>query len=347
MKPIQLLAAASLLASAPYAPALAQDASTYLDDRSSPSQLIKSLYNAINRKEFGRAYSYFSTPPAASFEAYEEGFAATEQVELLAGVPFEDPGAGTIHYTLPVAIRSTDTAGESRVFAGCYTLRLSSPSAQTTPYTPLIIDEGKLEPAEGELRDVLPERCSENEEPRDPVALMKEQAKEMFQAVFADRCNMALANQEEPEQHELRFRYSHASEGDPDEVMHLFRFFCDRGAYNEIHAYVVTDSRGLVAPVDLATPELEIQYEDDDSEKKATDTRIIGFQTERVLINSAFDPQTFTITSYAKWRGVGDAFSAGSWLFRQGKFSLVKYDVDPSYDGEIDPITVLDYDIAP
>lgn len=347
MKPIHLLTVAGLLASAHHAPALAQDATTYLDDRSSPRQLIKSLYNAINRKEFGRAYSYFSTPPAASFEEYEAGFAETDQVELLAGVAFEDAGAGTVHYTLPVAIRSTDTGGEARVFAGCYTLRLSSPSAQTSPYTPLVIDEGKLEPAEGELRDVLPDRCGESEEPRDPTALLREQATEMFQAVFADSCNMSLANEEEPEQQELRFRYSYASENDPEEVMHLFRFFCERGAYNELHAYLLADSSGRVAPIEFATPELEIRYEDDDSEKKATDTRIIGFQTERLLINSGFDPQTFTITSYAKWRGVGDAFSAGSWLFRQGKFSLVKYDVDPSYNGEIDPVTVLDYDIAP
>ena len=37
----------------------------------------------------------------------------------------------------------------------------------------------------------------------------------------------------------------------------------------------------------------------------------------------------------------------GTWLFRDGAFSLVQYDVDASYDGEINPETVLDYNTAP
>lgn len=347
MKPIHLLAATSLLMPALHAPALAQNAPVYLDDRSSPGQLIRSLYNAINRHEYGRAYSYFSTPPAPSYEEYEKGFAETENVEVLTGLPAEDAGAGTVYYTLPVAIRSTSTNGDSRIFAGCYTLRLSSPSAQTTPYTPLVIEEGKLQPAEGDLKNVLPDRCNDDEEPRDEEAMLIEQAREVFNAVFSETCNISPGNEEEPQHHALKFRHSYASESDPEDVAHLFRFFCDRGAYNEMHAYLMTDVSGIIVPLDFATPELHIEYEDDDSNKAATDIRIIGFQTERVLINSDFDPQTLTITSYAKWRGVGDAFSAGSWLFRQGKFALVKYDIDPSYDGNIDPTTILDYEIAP
>ena len=347
MKPIHLLTATSLLASVYCVPALAQNSPVYLDDRSSPRQLINSLYNAINRHEYGRAYSYFSKPPSPSYEDYEKGFAETDEVEVLTGLPAEDAGAGTVHYTLPVAIRSTSTNGDSRVFAGCYTLKLSSPSAQTTPYTPLVIEEGHLRPAEGELKDVLPDRCSDSEEPRDEEAMLIEQASEKFNAVFSDSCNASLATEEAPQHHQINFRYSYASENDPDEVVHLFRFFCDRGAYNELHVYLMMDTQGVIAPLDFATPELQIQYEDDDSDKAATDMRIIGFQTERMLINSDFDPDTLTITSHAKWRGVGDAFSDGTWLFRQGQFSLVKYDVDPSTDGEINPTTVLDYDIAP
>lgn len=356
MKPIHLLAVTSLLASTSligllasvqFSPVLAQDTSVYLDDRSSPAQLIHSLYNAINRREYGRAYGYFSTPPAASYEAYEAGFADTEQVEVLTGVAFADPGAGTTHYTLPVAIRSTNAKGENKVFAGCYTLTLSSPSAQTTPFTPLNINEGKLQPAEGELKDVLPTRCSDDEEPRTEEALLLEQASVMFETAFGSACNAALAPEETPQHHRLTFRYSYASEGAPDEVAHLFRFFCDRGAYNAIHVYLMMDEAGVMKPLSFATPELHIEYEDDDSDKAATDLRIVGFQTDSMLINSDYDPETFTISSHAKWRGIGDAFSAGKWLFRQGKFSLVRYDVDPSTDGEIEPITVLDYDAAP
>ena len=64
-------------------------------------------------------------------------------------------------------------------------------------------------------------------------------------------------------------------------------------------------------------------------------------------MNSGYDEDTKTITSYSKWRGVGDASSAGTWIFRNGEFALVKYEVDASYDGEINPETVIDFDMAP
>ncbi|MGH6859926.1 MAG: hypothetical protein ACRECY_06700, partial [Phyllobacterium sp.] len=37
----------------------------YLDDRSTPETVIKSYYNAINRQEYARAYSYYApdSPP--------------------------------------------------------------------------------------------------------------------------------------------------------------------------------------------------------------------------------------------------------------------------------------------
>ena len=36
-----------------------------------------------------------------------------------------------------------------------------------------------------------------------------------------------------------------------------------------------------------------------------------------------------------------------TWIFRDGEFTLMKYDVDASYDGEINPETVLDYEPRP
>ena len=54
-------------------------------------------------------------------------------------------------------------------------------------------------------------------------------------------------------------------------------------------------------------------------------------------------PATRTVTSHSKWRGLGDASSSGQWLFHNGRFILKSYDADASYDGEINPQTVLDY----
>ena len=348
MKPIHLLAAASLLAPLQILPAMAQAAPPYLDDRSDPGQLIRSLYNAINRHEYGRAYSYFSNPPSPSFEEYEKGFAETEDVEVLTGVAYADAGAGTTHYTLPVAIRSLSTSGESKVFAGCYTLKLSSPSAQTTPFTPLVIESGRLRPAEGELADVLPTRCNNDEPERTADDLLMEDARKAFLAIYGVECDLNEDGQEPPQHYRLTWRPSYASADSPDEVSHLFRFFCYRGAYNEIHVYLMTnEATGAIRPLAFSSPELDIQYEDDDSEKPAKDIRIVGYQTENMLVNSDYDPETMSIMSHSKWRGLGDASSSGTWLFRQGQFSLVRYDVDPSYDGEIEPVTVLDYETAP
>lgn len=348
MKLIPLLAAAGLLAPLPLAPAIAQQGPDYLDDRSNPRQLIRSLYNAINRREYARAYSYFSHPPSPSFEAYEKGFADTEDVEVLTGVPFADAGAGTTHYTLPVAIRSLSSSGEYKVFAGCYTVKLLSPSAQTAPYTPLVIESGKLRPAEGELADVLPTRCNSDEPERTADDLLMEQAREAFLAIYGGECDLNDDVQEAPQHYRLNWRPSYASADSPEEVSHLFRFFCYRGAYNEMHVYLLTSElTGEIRPLSFASPELDIQYEDDDSEKPAKDIRIVGYQTETMLVNSDYDPQTMSIMSHSKWRGLGDASSSGTWLFRQGQFSLVKYAVDPSYDGEYEPVTVLDYETAP
>ena len=87
-----VLALASLPAPAP---AQAADASPYLDDRSTPESLVRSLYNAINRQEYARAYTYFDPPPAADFDAYVAGFENTERVDLALGEPFEEGAAGS------------------------------------------------------------------------------------------------------------------------------------------------------------------------------------------------------------------------------------------------------------
>jgi hypothetical protein len=64
-------------------------------------------------------------------------------------------------------------------------------------------------------------------------------------------------------------------------------------------------------------------------------------------VNSFYDPATLSITTFAKWRGVADASSNALYIFRNGRFSLIKYEVDASYDEEINPETLLDYDTAP
>ena len=85
----------------------------------------------------------------------------------------------------------------------------------------------------------------------------------------------------------------------------------------------------------FATPELDVRYADGDKEAKVESVTIIGYTADDGLVNSFYDEKTMTIQSHDKWRGLGDASSSGTWLFRNGDFTLVKYDVDASYDESV------------
>ncbi|WP_048647921.1 DUF1176 domain-containing protein [Nitratireductor soli] len=334
----------AVLIAALQTPALAQDA--YLDDRSSPEALLRSLYNAVNRQEYARAFDYFSTPPAASLDTYQEGFADTDRVTLATGTTTSQGAAGSIYYALPVAIRATAKDGGEQVFAGCYTLRLSNPQIQGTPYTPMHIEKAALKPAEGDLEDALPASCGEGDPVESDVVLAD--AKALFASAYGQTCTAPSDTAEaEPRAYSIPFNYSYESEDTPKHEARLFRFHCDRGAYNALHVYLMANEEGSVSLLQFATPEIDVQYENDDTDGKVEEVRIIGYKADRQLVNSDYDPQTLTLTSYAKWRGIGDASASGTWIFREGSFSLVKYDVDASYNGEVDPITLLDYHTGP
>ncbi len=328
------------------APALAQD-EPYLDDRSSPETLLQSLYNAVNRKEYARAYDYFATPPAASLDAYQEGYADTDHVALVTGTASSEGAAGSIVYSLPVAIRARASDGGERVFAGCYTLRLSNPQIQGTPYAPLHIEKAEMKPATGELHDVLPASCGDGTPDETDTVLAD--AKALFSTLYGRDCPQAPDRDasDQVQSYTIPFNYSHESLDAPKHEARLFRFYCGSGAYNENHAYILANEEGGLTPLQFATPETSVQYENGDSDGKVEDIRIVGYTADDMLVNSTYDADTLTLTSYNKWRGVGDAFSAGTWIFREGTFTLVRYDVDASYDGEKDPITVLDYHTGP
>lgn len=145
--------------SIPAGPALAQD-SAFVDDRSNPPALVRSLYNAINRNEYARAWDYFGEDkPAANLEAFAAGYSQTAEVEVVTGDPVQEGAAGSVYSRIPVAIRATGDDGEKQVFAGCYTTRLANPQIQTSPFQPLHIQKGRLTPSSKPLEEALPAEC--------------------------------------------------------------------------------------------------------------------------------------------------------------------------------------------
>jgi hypothetical protein len=330
-------------------PVLAADAA-YVDDRSDAEAVIRSLYSAINRQEFARAWDYFGdTKPAKDFDTFVKGYDGTARVDVKTGGVSEDGAAGSIYYNVPVAIRATAKDGSENIFAGCYTLRQVNASIQEPPFRPIFIDKGALKPAKADFENAVPESCGDGPPPPKKDATL-EQAKKVFAATYGEQCDKEMPGGEplgEPDAYSLRYKDAGAEADEPERETRLFRFFCSMAAYNESAVYYVYDDVSGVRQLQFASPELDIHYENNDSEGKVEAVNVIGFQTDDQLVNSGYDDATKTISSHNKWRGVGDASSAGTYLFRNGNFSLVQYDVDASYDGEINPQTVVDYNTAP
>ncbi len=119
----------------------------YLDDRSNAEALINSFYNAINRKEYARAYAYWQpgTAELPPYQAFEHGYSMTSAVQVAYGTVTGDIGAGQTRFSVPVSITSDTNAG-TQYFFGCYMLHLASPAAQATlPFRPLAIESAAVQ----------------------------------------------------------------------------------------------------------------------------------------------------------------------------------------------------------
>ncbi|MEX0955840.1 MAG: DUF1176 domain-containing protein [Rhizobiaceae bacterium] len=328
-------------------PAASQDGD-YIDDRSDAVSLVRSLYNAINRREYAQAWGYFATPPTDSLEKYRAGYADTQAVELRTGRVGKEGAAGSIYFRLPVAIEAHGTDGGTRVFSGCYEMRMANPEISTDEFTPLRIEGGKFSVSDNPLDLSVPASCDGHEV--EPVDDTLDQAVTLYRHTFADQCDRVVdlgLDELIIGDHAISFRYSHDGGDAPMRSARLFQFLCYRGAYNESHVFVYANERDELRPLSFAVPELDIRYRDEDREGPVDAIYVIGFRTQADLANSEFIPESGTLISWAKWRGLADASSVGNWLFRDGEFSLVRFDVDATYDGEINSQTVIDYATGP
>lgn len=319
----------------------------YVDDRSSAEAVIRSLYSAINRHEFARAWGYYGdAKPAKDFDSFVKGYDGTDKVEVTTGAISDDGAAGSIFYNVPVAIRATDKSGGEKVFAGCYTLRQVNAQAQAAPpFDPIHIEKGALKPSTADFEEAVPPSCGDGPPPPKKDTVL-EQAKKAFLATYGDQCDKDLVANE-PEVFSIKYKDKNAQPGDPDKETRLFHFSCAAAAYNENSIYYMTDEVDGVRQLQFAEPETDIRYENNDSDGKLLSVTVVGFHTTGWATNSDYDPDAHTITTFNKWRGIGDASDSGTYLFRNGDFSLVQYDVDASYDGEENPQTIVDYNTAP
>jgi hypothetical protein len=121
----------------------------YLDDRSSAESVVRSLFNAINSRQYVRAYSYWepNTEGLPPFEEFEQSFAQTDYVDLFhIGDVVTETGAGQQYFTVPYIISVRNTDGSVEAFAGCYLLHLANPAIQgTPPFQPMGIRDAAIQ----------------------------------------------------------------------------------------------------------------------------------------------------------------------------------------------------------
>jgi hypothetical protein len=136
---IPALLAAACPASVPLTPEATPpagdiSAAFYIDDRSDPLAVLRSLFNAVNRHEYLRAFSYWKEgSDVGTFADFEAGYAGTASVALTTGEVTGDPGAGQLNYLVPVTLLVETTGGEQQTLVGCYLLHLSQPGIQAEP----------------------------------------------------------------------------------------------------------------------------------------------------------------------------------------------------------------------
>ncbi len=92
---------------------------------------LSSYYNAVNGKDYRRAYGYWQNP-ADDFNKFVKGFENTEKVRLIVEPPASVEGAaGSQYVQIPAVLIAMQRGGEKEMLAGCYTMRKSNLRPQT------------------------------------------------------------------------------------------------------------------------------------------------------------------------------------------------------------------------
>ncbi|MRS03029.1 hypothetical protein EG832_07375, partial [bacterium] len=128
----------------------------YIDDRSTPATLLYSLANAINRHEFIRAYSYWSTPMdyLGILDAFTNNYASTDNVTLAIGEIHSENAAGTIYYSAPVLFTFSNSDSTVYRMSSCFLFRLPQAANYGQPPIDLLhILKGGLNPVPADIND--------------------------------------------------------------------------------------------------------------------------------------------------------------------------------------------------
>ncbi len=96
------------------------------ENQNSPVELLASYFNAVNIREYERAYRYWETP-SGRLDDFARGYADTVSVQLIVQPPTGFEGAaGSIYARVPTVIAARHRDGSEHFFSGCYVTRKSN-----------------------------------------------------------------------------------------------------------------------------------------------------------------------------------------------------------------------------
>lgn len=174
-----------------------------------------------------------------------------------------------------------------------------------------------------------------------------ELVKRLFSLAFTEPCSAAIDGGYggiEPQVFDFTFRDSYDEPDAPERAFRLYQFTCFGGAYNLSSVFYGWEAVSGLQPLSFASPTVKPTYEDLESNPDGTlvGLQVTGMRGDFLVTNAEVDQATGTIAATGYWRGIGDASSTGVWQLLDGEYTLVTYDVDASYDGEVNPVRVYD-----
>ncbi|HMA34568.1 MAG TPA: hypothetical protein VKY74_08810 [Chloroflexia bacterium] len=141
----------------------------FYENRVLAKAALKSYYNAISRKEYERAYSYFAGAPhplasvAPPYPQFVAGYADTSAVTLAMGQETDGAGAGNLYATIPVVLMAQHADNSTHIFSGCYVMHRVNDGISSNPLDVLwSINSARLSPADAStpVDTLLAQPCS-------------------------------------------------------------------------------------------------------------------------------------------------------------------------------------------
>lgn len=165
----------------------------------------------------------------------------------------------------------------------------------------------------------------------------------LFEALQADdRCPTYAQDRPAPARRQFM-----VSTPTGDQQVTTFEFTCDAGAYNLVQVFLIHSERDGLRPLSFAVPLTQVDQPSDEGVwEPEAGPGITGYGTTFTLINPTVDETTGRIVTTEKWRGLGDAGTSGTWDLTPEGYVLRSYRIDATYDGQLDPVTVLDMPAA-